>query len=271
MLDMMLGHGEDAISSGEVYAYFRPWRRHHVKAPIPTGFEYVEEILESEFHVETVRRRNVDFVIDSSKDGSWVLDSYQWALRAGLNVVLVVIWKHPVEFAYSHWKRGEFEDWYKLFVKYHEFIVRSKLPFISVSYSDLVESPAEVMSSLCKHIGLPYFDGKERFWEEDHHIFFGSAGTRKQVVSGDSKFRVRTEYPAEYAPYKKQVEKRVQSDQRLQQLLRRIDQHNVIHEEVEHSRTVREPDLPVHVALKYWLRRWSWRTRSAIARHLWES
>ncbi len=42
---------------------------------------------------------------------------------------------------------------------------------------------------------MPYFNGKEKFWEKVHHHLFGGVGTRRQVDTGHSTINQSKIYP----------------------------------------------------------------------------
>jgi hypothetical protein len=241
MLDLMLGNGPGAFSCGEVSAWFRPYRKHHFKincscgqAPCP-GWEKLKNSPADRFHATVIRKMAVDFVIDSSKDLCWVLDANKWAVLSDLKVFNVIIWKHPESLAYSHWKRGhEVATWHSAFLKYHSRFFQLGLPFVAVNYEDLVNTPSRILSRICEMIGMPYFEGKERFWQGYHHYLFGSGGIRKQVKSGSSKIRARREFPEDFQPHLKTVREQMADDSQIQQiisLLQQVDVSNNPHAE----------------------------------------
>ena len=205
MLDLMLGNADDAFSSGEIYALFRPFREHHFSPVCTCGsrdcaaWRDLRKVSERDFHARVLERPDVNFVIDSSKDLRWTLNSNRWARQHGYGVRNVLIWKDPIDLAHSHWKRGRPIDYFrKQFVDYYERFLELGLPFVSVSYKDLVEQPGEMLALLCNELGMNYFPGKEEFWYKKHHHFFGSAGTARQVGSGNSRVRLLRDFPEEF-------------------------------------------------------------------------
>jgi hypothetical protein len=187
-LDLMIGSGTSAFSCGEVYALFRPWRRDHFAIRCPCGaspcpvWERIAPGPPSSFHARVVEALGADFVVDSSKSPSWVLDTQRWAPRSDLRVCNLVIWKHPERFAFSYWKRGwglrgARDQWVRMYRRYLD----AGLTLASVSHAALRRDPASELRRVCRWIGQDYREGQERFWEHAHHHLFGSAGTRRQV------------------------------------------------------------------------------------------
>ena len=112
MLDLMLGNSDSEFSCGEIYALFRPYRTHHFNPDCCCGAKHclvwnkLSKLNESEFHAAALAQTGIHHVVDSSKDLNWVLDSNRWASHQDIPVKNVLLWKQPIDLAYSHWKRG---------------------------------------------------------------------------------------------------------------------------------------------------------------------
>jgi hypothetical protein len=202
MLDLMLGNSDDVFSCGEVWCMFRPHRIHHFGPGCSCGdpecsvWGELSKCHEREFHAEALKQPDVKFVIDSSKDLRWLIDSHEWARQSGTNVLNVITWKDPISLAYSHWKRGKPVDYYRLaFVRYYGRFLNLGLPFVSLSYNRIIADPGAALRDLCSHLGMDYQEGREEFWQKRHHQLLGSAGTAKQVSQGASKVYAQSEYP----------------------------------------------------------------------------
>ena len=205
MLDLMLGNSDEAFSTGEIYAYFRPFRKHHFNPVCCCGdpdCEVWRELLhvpESRFHANILAQTRYRYVVDSSKDLRWVLDSNIWAQEQGIDCHNVVIWKDPVDLAYSYWKRGQSISWYrKVFLLYYGRFLQLQLPFVSVNYNQLTTHPSAVLEKICGCLDMPFDVRKINFWEKRHHYFFGSAGTAKQVNKSSSQIQNEREFPQEF-------------------------------------------------------------------------
>jgi hypothetical protein len=228
MLDLMLGNAPDAFSCGEVSAWFRPYRKHHARIDCLCGQELcpwakLKDVRESDFHATTAHELNVRFVIDSSKDVCWLIDSHGWAHRNGLSTVNLLIWKDPIDLAYSYWKRGRRNNaWRHTFVKCHGRFLELGLPFTAIQYDDLARSPSQVIERLCAVTGMDYFEGKARFWEKQHHHLFGSGGVRIQVGSGESLIENKKSYPDAFEKQRHEIRERVEQDMQMQDILRQL-------------------------------------------------
>jgi hypothetical protein len=234
MLDLMLGNAGDAFSTGEIFAYFRPFREHHFKPICSCGepdcivWRGLLDVPEDSFHANILRRSEYNAVVDSSKDLCWVYDSNVWALQNNIDCMNVVLWKDPIDLAYSYWKRNFGISYYRqAFLVYYERLIGLNLPFISVNYNQLASDPVTVLASLCQSLGLELNEGRERFWEKRHHYFFGSAGTAKQVDKGGSRVENSRNFPGKFlGEYEAEADWSL-SNRRFAAVLERLEANNL--------------------------------------------
>jgi len=239
MLDLMLGNAPDAFSCGEVYAWFRPWQRHHFRIgcrcdqdPCPI-WEKIKNVPEHRFHATVFKELGVNFVIDSSKEVCWLINSQEWAVANGIKVFNLLLWKNPINQAYSYWKRGwGLTSWYHDFLGYYGKFFETGLPFRSVYFKDLVSHPQHKLAEICAAVGMPYFDGKERFWEKQHHHLFGSHSVYKQVAGKqmageDSTIRASETFPPEFEAHADALSRQIAGDPKIQQILATLQQAEI--------------------------------------------
>lgn len=235
MLDLMLGNAKDAFSCGEVVAWFRPWRRNHFKLECQCGqipcsiWEKIAYVPANKFHKNVFTKLNVNFVVDSSKDLCWIIDTQKWAVSKGITTYNILIWKNPINLAYSHWKRGRGLDyWHKEFTSYHDRFFKSNLPFRALNYNELVKDPQKMLAKICNIVGMPYFDGKERFWENhSYHYLFGSGVTSKQVSEKYSRIWDKDDFPPEFEAHIQDLEHRIEQDTQIQQILNKLNKNDI--------------------------------------------
>jgi hypothetical protein len=234
MLDLMLGNADDAFSCGEVYAKYRPWLDYHYEAKCRCGQEpcpvwtRIGSVPEQEFHAACFRNLEIRFVIDSSKEICWLIDSQEWAVTRGIKVINLLVWKNPINLAYSHWKRGgKLMRWRRSFVNYYAKFLESGLPFRSVYFNDLVSDPERKLKQVCAAVGMPYFSGKENFWERQHHYLFGSQGTYEQVMEKRSRIRGSEEFPPDFAEHVEALSRRIARDSKTQSILKRLEEAEI--------------------------------------------
>lgn len=193
MLDLMLGTG-NGFSCGEVFALFYPFRPHHYSPLCGCGdadcriWEYVREQGEAKVYDSVFARfSSAQFAVDSSKNLAWYRrQARNLQRRNGTRVLNVLIWKSPLEYAYSCWKRKKARGWKSSWINYHKSYFSTTEDWCAVRYRDLARRPDVTLKSLCHRLGIGYFSGKERYWEHNHHTLFGSASARIHLYDRDS-------------------------------------------------------------------------------------
>jgi hypothetical protein len=101
------------------------------------------------------------------------------------------------------------------------------LPFVAVNYTNLVRTPQSTVADICLAIGMPYFEGKERFWEKKHHYLFGSSGVRRQVETGNSTIEAEKAFPPEFQAQVEILRRQVAADSEVQHILGILRQADV--------------------------------------------
>lgn len=230
MLDLMLGNDPRAFSLGELYAWFRPFRTHHFKIICSCKqdvcpWEKLKMLKEEEFYKNSFEILDVDILVDSSKDHPWVIDNNLWANHNGILVYNILLFKDFQSFSYSYWKRGlSIKLAKKNYIKYYKRFFQMGLPYISLDYNKLAVEPAATLKKACDILDIPYFQGKERFWEKKyHHHLFGSLGTRRQVESSKSKISKQKVYPSTFKNNLKQYQKDIREDQAFQDIISKLE------------------------------------------------
>jgi len=227
MLGLMLASGDAAVSCGEAAAWFRV-ARHRSDATVPKAFVPLKDVGERTFHRRLTAHHDVSFAVDSSKDLDWVVDHTRWAAESGLRVYNVLIYKAPADIALSWWKRNEYDRWYRYYLRYHLQMIYSGVDFWTVSYDDLVTAPRTTLQRICRLTGLPYFEGKEHFWNYDHDLLgTNSRGVREQLGTGRSEIK-KPPVPDAFASLARTVEETSAQDRLLQHLRRALDARNVL-------------------------------------------
>ena len=198
LLDLMLGNGENSFSAGELYALFRPFRPHHLlqdgcfcEEPGCDFWQRIKEDGESDIYPNLFRFAEVRTLVDSSKHPLWLTDQYQYGRGRAYQIVPVIIYKSPLEFAYSLHKRDKFHRWRSMWMRRHRWLLEVADDFVGVSYRHLAQYPADVVEDLCERLGLEHFVGKEKFWENDaSHFLFGSGSVKQsdRLVFYDEQF-----------------------------------------------------------------------------------
>jgi hypothetical protein len=230
MLDLMLGNDELSFSLGEIFAWFRPYRRHHFKIDCNCGnpeCSYWTKILSvpvKDFHATAFERLGRQYLIDSSKNLPWAMDNNRWVAQHNIRVVNFIIYKPLVSYIHSVWKRGESIETalyrYKL---YYSRFIKSRLPAYSVSFAELVNQPDETMQHLCNITGQPYRPDRKEFWRAESHHMFGSGGVRTQAQLGSSKIESAEDYREEFNRLLPDIERIIETDPKIRAIHRQLD------------------------------------------------
>lgn len=191
-LDMILANSPHGFSCGEVHALFWPYRRHHIDYKCGCGDPHCEVW-------ETVRKAgatnlyqrifemfpDIDFIVDSSKDPLWIADRTEGLAGSGIQVKNILIWKSPEEFYFSRLKRNRKRDWKRAWINYHKLYFRIVDQWIAIRYKNFATSP-DVLERLCKELEIPFFEGKQNYWEKKHHTLFGNTSARIHLYDSQS-------------------------------------------------------------------------------------
>jgi hypothetical protein len=194
MLDLMLANGQDGFSCGELSAYFRPWRPHHNHPHCGCGnpnciiWPRLKEYGEDQIYTGIFREfPQVKHVVDTSKDISWLRAQNNYLKSQNIKPIYIVLWKDPLEYALSCWKRGKSNGWARKWTDYYSNVFSIIDKWVTVRYKDLAENPQDTLRGLCSKIGIPYFDGKEHFWNGKYHSLFGSDSVKLHLVEKNSR------------------------------------------------------------------------------------
>ncbi len=222
MLEKMLANGEDCVQCGEVAGAIR------LRQPFPEHLQLLENTPESQFHFQASKLCPTGIVTDSAKDRCWVVKSHLRAIRNGMRVVNLLIWKSPTELAYSRWRRREIGTgrgrWDRQWLRIHSFFVNAGMPLCTIRCSDLQQHPASVLKRICDVTGMRYFPGKERFWESAHVQIGGSPTARGSSsiagIASDSSF------PAEFESLRIEAQ-RFEELQAVKKIVQRLQKYDV--------------------------------------------
>jgi hypothetical protein len=182
LLDMVLSNDPKGMSLGEVVALFRPFRKHHyeLRRKLMADTKWKKILKEGEdnlypnlFHLYP----KTEFFVDSSKNPFWIKKQSNIIQKEGANTHQILIYKTPVEFANSLYKRGQGKNWKKSWIQYHRKYFTLIQDFKTISYGDFIKNP-EVLERLCNWFGLEFSTAKYRYWEHKSLTFFGSNTTK---------------------------------------------------------------------------------------------
>lgn len=192
LLDLILGNDQNAFSCGEVGALFQPFRTHHINPDCGCGdpsceiWKHAKKVGENNFIKYLFSsHKELETVVISNKQVPWTREQTLLLRRQGFNVINVLIYKSPVDFAYSMYKRGKVNQWERQWINYHRVYMNLVPDFIPVSYAALISDKQE-LQNLCDKVGVSYFPGKEEYWNKTHHLLFGNTTARYHLYPENS-------------------------------------------------------------------------------------
>lgn len=229
IVDLIVGNDERGMSCGEVYAYFRPWRKmhRHPTCSCSSGarcsiFNKMRDLPEKGFHEHCLNALDKDFIVDSSKEINWAMDVN---LLSRIPVTNILVYKEPIDLAYSFFKRGlGIKVWREHFLKYHQQLMASQIPFVSINYKTFIESIDTELPALCGFLKIPYFEEKKAFWKHQSHHFFGSAGTREQI--GQTSSLKVPEFSKDFQCQLQQLRRDIEMDEEVNDVLEKLKEHD---------------------------------------------
>jgi len=233
MLDLIIGNDPRAFSCGEIYALYHPWRKHHFQPTCGCGreCEFLREfkrIREDQLYNLLFEKYGYDWIVDSSKDLTWIIDNQKWVMQNEGRVLNLVVWKKPTTFSLSFLKRGRERDYWRLiFINYYKEFLEAELPFASVCYDDFVQNPEKYIRLICTILEMEYSDKKLNFWEKEHHQLFGSGGTASQVQQGESKIVRQVEIPPQFAKEIELIESTLVDDLEVAEIIDELQQREI--------------------------------------------
>lgn len=234
MLDVMFGSGERSISLGEIYAHYSPWQEAHVNSSCPCGEADCEirrkivALAPDSLHENLLSVLDIDLVADSSKTMDWVYARYKELEQSDIEVINVVIYKDPISLAHSFFKRGqEFGKWIDSYRYYKKFEIVG-LPYVSVNYDALIKDLPTSFAILCKRLDVEYFEGKENFWDNKIHHFFGSASVRKLYNSSEQKIFYNEKYVEGFEETRRRVSRIIEKEGEIKNIYKQLKRKDIL-------------------------------------------
>lgn len=226
MLDLMLGAGNKSFSLGEVYAFYRPWRKHHFSIKCACGddqckyWENLSQFCESDFHANAFDILGVDYIIDSSKNLNWIIDNNIWARKNNIKIFNILLYKTPISYIHSIWKRGgSIEKAIETYINYQDRFFELKLPHVSVNYHELVRNDTSILRNICDIVGLDYTSNNKQFWNEQSHQLFGSSGTTNQNKSKKSIVHTEEHFNKGFSELIPTLENKLSKNRKIRKIL----------------------------------------------------
>lgn len=189
---MILANDPKGFSCGEVRSLFHPYRTQHAQPVCGCGdnncrlwYQVRERGADRLYETLFEMNPEVEFIVDSSKNPFWIQSQSENLSKQGIEAENILIWKTPLEFAYSCQRRDRFEDWDERWIEYHRRYFSLVDEWGSVKYRS-VTSEGTVLEDACAYLGIPYFEGKEQYWHKRQHVLFGNYSAKFHLYSEDA-------------------------------------------------------------------------------------
>lgn len=194
---LTLANDPAGFGAGEIRHLFRPTKERFVRGtwvcgcgdPTCTLWERIKQRGEDNLY-DSIFELNpeVEFIVDASKNIVWVDEQSERLARKGYDVRHIMIWKTLPEFAHSLQKRNRLQDGAELgsWPRYHKLYYSFIDQWRAVKYGHYTQDQEATLRAACKQLGIPTFEGKERFWEKRHHVLGGNLSSRIHLYAKDS-------------------------------------------------------------------------------------
>lgn len=195
LLGFMLANQEHAIATGDIWAMFWPHRDDHHRTNCMcegdncTVWREAKAGGEQKFYSTLFQTiPNLELIVDTSKWLPWFEAQRDYLTKyPNIEQQEILIFKDPYEQAHSVWKRDNDYKHSMYHCGYKDYLNSFEQPIV-VEYSDLAEYPEETLKKLCDKLGLEYYEGKSRYWENtDWHLWGGSLTTLASMYEKGSK------------------------------------------------------------------------------------
>lgn len=205
---LTLANDPAGFAIGEVRHLFHPTKPRHFDANWGCGCQDptcdlwsrvkrngIEHLYETIFDIHP----EVEFIVDSSKNVYWIKEQSDRLARQGITPRHIVMWKTPVEWANSLMKRNHLDQLGGWPLVHRRFLTLFE-DWRAIKYADYTGDQAANLQAACAYLGIPYFEGKERYWEKIHHYLGGNLTARLHLYSQDSAGYQDIEQRAGYNP-----------------------------------------------------------------------
>ena len=192
-LDMTLANDPRGFSCGEVVAMFHPYRPHHISPQCGCGdrncnlWQLVLKSGKRNLYKKLFELfPQIDFVVDSSKDPFWIEWQTKNLKNQNISIKNILIWKTPLEYAHSLNKRNRLENLESSWITYHRLYFTLIDNWNAIRYFDFTKD-SSCLKSICDFCQIPYFPGKEKYWEKTLHTLFGNTSAKIHLYSNNAK------------------------------------------------------------------------------------
>jgi hypothetical protein len=157
-------------------------------------------------------------VVDSSKNIYWYREMVN-ANSIDIEYYNIVIWRKPLDYAYSKYRRNKMVNWKLRFSKYYLKTLKYVSNPIIVQYDNLVQDHLNTVKRIFDFVRIGYDSNVEEFWMHNRHLLFGSKTLRQSIQSGTG---IEQKGPSNDEAFLNTYEK-MRGDEYLQRTLRELN------------------------------------------------
>ncbi len=190
---MILANDPAGFAIGEAHNFLRPLQPHHFDMRCSCGqqpchlWQEIKNIGDGHLYQFLFDRfPEIEYIVDSSKNPYWIKDQTANLRRQGIDPQNILMWKTPFEFAHSYHKRGNVAAWETSWTSYHRIYRTFFANWQAIRYWEFVNK-RDSLKAVCAYLSIPYYQGKEKYWEKAHHVIGGNPSARVHLYADDSK------------------------------------------------------------------------------------
>jgi len=188
-MDLIVGTSEGAISLGEIGKVFYPRREIHSQREcgcMNPSCKFWDGILgrsEKGVHLRVFENHDATLLSDSTKDPFWIKSRSEELEENGIEVINILLWRHPDKVRASFEKRGRVWAWEKAWVTYYRLYFALIDRFIVIPFESIHSEDGE----LERRLEIAGISGvSKEFWMGETHSLFGNSTAKKSFFPIDS-------------------------------------------------------------------------------------
>lgn len=253
LLDLILGSHTEMFSLGEVYRVVSSnppvpicdicdedcefWKPELLKSiqslytdnlPKQIGRKLgVLEAIEVSFYRKLFEASRNNILVDSSKNPGWISRNGRKLRASNIEPVLIYLSRDGRAVVNSYYRKYPERGLEGLSHNWNSRITAINNCFdswpsdnkIHIRYKDLATSPVTTIKKLMEFIQLAFEEEMMRFWEHDHHLVNGNAGTKSMILKFKDKERHEQWVDDHEKEYYREKELGIKFDERWRQEL----------------------------------------------------
>jgi|SRR5690554_5341414 len=206
---------------------------------------------EVSFYRELAEASHIDIIVDSSKNPGWISRNGRELKTSDIEPVLIYLSRDGRAVVNSYFRKypdrgleGLSHNWNSRITAINEcFDSWSSDNKIHIRYEDLAKRPITTIKKLMEFIQLPFEEEMMRFWEHDHHLINGNAGTKSMLLKFKDTHKHEQWVKTNEKEYYRDKELGIKFDERWKRELN-ADQVSIIESVIENlNSSLRENDL----------------------------